>query len=51
MFYFNIVEFLDELAMKACNDYSHLEYEALPTLFLEFCGQADCMDGQISTVG
>ncbi|WEX76302.1 FAD-binding protein [Sinorhizobium numidicum] len=40
------IELLDALQMKACNSYSGLSYEEIPTLFVEFHGSADSVELQ-----
>lgn len=44
-------EFLDDMQMKACNQYSHLDYKELPTLFLEFHGTTKNVEDQAQLVG
>lgn len=43
------IEFLDELAIRACNNYSKTTYAENPTLFLEFHGTKLEVDGQVDT--
>jgi hypothetical protein len=45
------VEFLDEVTMKACNQYSKLSYPEQPTLFLEFHGTDKSVKEQADIVG
>ncbi|HMN47201.1 MAG TPA: FAD-linked oxidase C-terminal domain-containing protein [Povalibacter sp.] len=40
------MEFLDEHQIRACNRYSQMNLPEQPTLFLEFHGTADSIDGQ-----
>ena len=42
------IEFLDELQVRACNRYSQLSMPEQPTLFLEFSGAAESVDGQVA---
>lgn len=42
------IEFLDELQVRACNQYSQLSMPEQPTLFLEFSGTAASVDGQVA---
>ena len=42
------IEFLDELQVRACNLYSQLSMPEQPTLFLEFSGTAESVDGQVA---
>ena len=44
------IELLDEVAVKACNNYSNLQLKEKPTLFLEFHSSEVGMDYQTSTV-
>ena len=44
-------EFLDSTTIEACNVYSQLQYEARPTLFLEFNGSNSAVDEQAAQVG
>ena len=48
---FYILEFLDDLQIKACNAYSKLDYEELPTLFLEFQGSKTEAKEQAEVIG
>jgi D-lactate dehydrogenase (cytochrome) len=45
------VEFLDNVAMSACNRYSNLDYPVAPTLFLEFAGGEQEVENQARIVG
>ena len=45
------VEFLDELSMKAANEYFDLSYPVLPSLFMEFTGSAHSVVEQADTAG
>ncbi|XP_012868225.1 PREDICTED: probable D-lactate dehydrogenase, mitochondrial isoform X2 [Dipodomys ordii] len=40
------IEFLDDVAMDACNTYSKLNYPVAPTLFLEFHGSQQALEEQ-----
>ncbi|XP_042556852.1 probable D-lactate dehydrogenase, mitochondrial [Dipodomys spectabilis] len=40
------IEFLDDVAMDACNRYSKLNYPVAPTLFLEFHGSQQALEEQ-----
>ena len=42
------IEFLDELQVRACNRYSQLSMPEQPTLFLEFSGTSESVDGQLA---
>jgi D-lactate dehydrogenase (cytochrome) len=42
------IEFLDALQVSACNRYSQLSMPEQPTLFLEFSGTPESVNGQIS---
>jgi D-lactate dehydrogenase (cytochrome) len=42
------IEFLDALQVRACNQYSQLSMPEQPTLFLEFSGTPESVEGQIS---
>ena len=44
------IELLDELTMKAVNNYSGLDYTETPTLFYEFHGSPASVDEQVETV-
>jgi len=44
------IELLDEVQIKACNQYSHLDYPETPHLFLEFHGSEKEVESQIETV-
>ena len=44
-------ELLDDIQMKACNQYSHLDYKELPTLFLEFHGSQKTTEDEALLVG
>lgn len=45
------MELLDEVAINACNRYSDLALECLPTLFLEFHGSEFSVDEQLEQFG
>ncbi len=45
------IEFLDELQVKACNQYSDLTLEELPTLFLEFHGTNETVERDANRFG
>jgi D-lactate dehydrogenase (cytochrome) len=42
------IEFLDELQVRACNSYSQLSMPEQPTLFLEFSGAPEGVNGQVA---
>ena len=42
------IEFLDELQVRACNQYSRLSLPEQPTLFLEFSGTSEGVSGQVA---
>src|SRR5215510_9589129 len=42
------IEFLDELQVRACNRYSQLSLPEQPTLFLEFSGTSESVNGQVA---
>lgn len=44
-------EFLDDVMMAACNQYSGLNYAELPTLFLEFHGSEHSVKEQVQATG
>lgn len=44
------MELLDEVQMRACNQYSGLEYPETPHLFLEFHGSESEVETQVETV-
>ena len=44
------MELLDEVQMKACNQYSNLDYAESPTLFIEFHGSQSGVSEQVETV-
>ncbi|MEE2956287.1 MAG: FAD-linked oxidase C-terminal domain-containing protein [Pseudomonadota bacterium] len=45
------IELLDAKQMEACNQYSKLDYKALPTLFFEFHGSSETVRLQAEQVG
>ncbi|XP_077982601.1 putative D-lactate dehydrogenase, mitochondrial [Glandiceps talaboti] len=45
------IEFLDEVMIRACNNYSKTNYRETPTLFLEFHGSEKMLDDQAEFVG
>src|SRR5215475_9654670 len=45
------IELLDDLQIRACNIYSHLELAELPTLFVEFHGSRSAVDEQVALFG
>jgi len=45
------IELLDALQIKACNAYSNLSYDEVPTLFLEFHGSPDSVAEQAERFG
>ena len=44
-------EFLDEMQVRACNNYSNLTLKETPTLFLEFHGSEAATVDQAKEVG
>ncbi|KAL5021434.1 hypothetical protein ScPMuIL_000589 [Solemya velum] len=44
------IEFLDEVAVDACNKYSKLDLNVAPSLFLEFHGSGTSLEEQVSIV-
>ena len=45
------IEFLDDVMIRGCNNYSKLEYKELPTLFFEFHGSQHHIEDQAKYVG
>ena len=48
---FNVLEFLDEVQIDACNKFSGLNYPVTPTLFLEFQGSENSVKEQAAVAG
>ena len=46
-----VSEFLDEVQVRACNQYSQLSLQEVPTLFLEFHGSEKSVEDQAQLVG
>ncbi|GAB1603579.1 probable D-lactate dehydrogenase, mitochondrial isoform X1 [Argonauta hians] len=44
------IEFMDDIMIDACNKFNKLSLTVAPTLFLEFHGAADGLQGQVDTV-